>query len=205
MAGMRVGMVYSENRDLVQALDQLGCFHGVPGPTQYLMAQLLRDRGTHSLPGFVNVLSVFRSMVDSQFPYIPSRLVWKIRVGVSQIVLLKGWYTVSGWFFTCFYGHRGRLPESVFNKKMEIVLCIFGHSFKRIWLLGAWKCKVFKVHVFENYTVKVNLWKRTLRDQSVRIRMCSYVLCFFTSPMSGLVSFADTCERESFCECCLYV
>ncbi|KTF97285.1 hypothetical protein cypCar_00005755 [Cyprinus carpio] len=44
MAGMRVGMVYSENRDLVQALDQLGCFHGVPGPTQYLMAQLLRDR-----------------------------------------------------------------------------------------------------------------------------------------------------------------
>ncbi|XP_052454075.1 1-aminocyclopropane-1-carboxylate synthase-like protein 1 [Carassius gibelio] len=44
MAGMRVGMVYSENRDLVQALDQLGCFHGVPGPTQYQMAQLLRDR-----------------------------------------------------------------------------------------------------------------------------------------------------------------
>uniref|UniRef100_A0A671M941 1-aminocyclopropane-1-carboxylate synthase-like protein 1 n=1 Tax=Sinocyclocheilus anshuiensis TaxID=1608454 RepID=A0A671M941_9TELE len=44
MSGMRVGMVYSENRDLVQALDQLGCFHGVPGPTQYQMAQLLRDR-----------------------------------------------------------------------------------------------------------------------------------------------------------------
>lgn len=44
MAGMRVGTIYSENKDLVQALDQLGCFHGVPGPTQYQMAQLLRDR-----------------------------------------------------------------------------------------------------------------------------------------------------------------
>ncbi|TRY87234.1 hypothetical protein DNTS_031748 [Danionella cerebrum] len=44
MAGMRVGVVYSENKDLVQALDQLGCFHGVPGPTQYQVTQLLRDR-----------------------------------------------------------------------------------------------------------------------------------------------------------------
>ncbi|XP_067293006.1 1-aminocyclopropane-1-carboxylate synthase-like protein 1 isoform X2 [Pseudorasbora parva] len=44
MAGMRVGVVYSENRDLVQALDQLGAFHGVPGLTQYQMAQLFRDR-----------------------------------------------------------------------------------------------------------------------------------------------------------------
>lgn len=47
MAGMRVGVVHSENRDLVQALDQLGAFHGVPGLTQYQMAQLFRDRGTH--------------------------------------------------------------------------------------------------------------------------------------------------------------
>ncbi|XP_056095176.1 1-aminocyclopropane-1-carboxylate synthase-like protein 1 [Rhinichthys klamathensis goyatoka] len=44
MAGMRVGVVHSENRDLVQALDQLGAFHGVPGLTQYQMAQLFRDR-----------------------------------------------------------------------------------------------------------------------------------------------------------------
>ncbi|XP_051548095.1 1-aminocyclopropane-1-carboxylate synthase-like protein 1 [Myxocyprinus asiaticus] len=44
MGGMRVGMVYSQNRDVVQALDQLGSFHGVPGLTQYQMAQLLRDR-----------------------------------------------------------------------------------------------------------------------------------------------------------------
>ncbi|XP_051978385.1 1-aminocyclopropane-1-carboxylate synthase-like protein 1 [Xyrauchen texanus] len=44
MGGMRVGMVYSQNRDVVQALDKLGNFHGVPGLTQYQMAQLLRDR-----------------------------------------------------------------------------------------------------------------------------------------------------------------
>ncbi len=60
MAGMRVGMVYSENRDLVQALDQLGCYHGVPGPTQYQMAQLLRDRGTY----FSLALSMFHSMAE---------------------------------------------------------------------------------------------------------------------------------------------
>lgn len=44
MAGVRVGVAYTENRDVVQALDQLGCFHGVSGPTQYQIAQLLRDR-----------------------------------------------------------------------------------------------------------------------------------------------------------------
>ncbi|RXN22558.1 1-aminocyclopropane-1-carboxylate synthase 1 [Labeo rohita] len=49
MSGMRVGMVYSANRELVQALDQLGFLHGVPGPTQYQMAQLIRDRGVQRI------------------------------------------------------------------------------------------------------------------------------------------------------------
>ncbi|XP_007228200.3 1-aminocyclopropane-1-carboxylate synthase-like protein 1 [Astyanax mexicanus] len=44
MAGLRVGTLYSENRDLVHALEQLGCFHGVSGPTQLQVAQLLKDR-----------------------------------------------------------------------------------------------------------------------------------------------------------------
>ncbi|KAM4618451.1 1-aminocyclopropane-1-carboxylate synthase-like protein 1 isoform 2-T2 [Polymixia lowei] len=44
MAGIRVGTLYTENRDLVEALDKLGAFHGVPGPTQHQVAQLLRDR-----------------------------------------------------------------------------------------------------------------------------------------------------------------
>uniref|UniRef100_A0A3P9LDW1 Uncharacterized protein n=1 Tax=Oryzias latipes TaxID=8090 RepID=A0A3P9LDW1_ORYLA len=44
MAGFRIGTLYTENRDLVQALAQLGAFHGIPGTTQYQVAQLLQDR-----------------------------------------------------------------------------------------------------------------------------------------------------------------
>ncbi|KAM3870463.1 1-aminocyclopropane-1-carboxylate synthase-like protein 1 [Diretmus argenteus] len=45
MAGIRIGTLYTENRDLVEALGQLGAFHGVPGSTQHQVAQLLQDRG----------------------------------------------------------------------------------------------------------------------------------------------------------------
>ncbi|KAL7858322.1 hypothetical protein AOLI_G00184240 [Acnodon oligacanthus] len=51
MAGVRVGTVYSENRDLVQALDQLGNFHGVAGPLQHQVAQLLKDKTVPPLTG----------------------------------------------------------------------------------------------------------------------------------------------------------
>lgn len=44
MAGFRIGTLYSENRALVEALAQLGAFHGISGPTQHQVAQLLRDR-----------------------------------------------------------------------------------------------------------------------------------------------------------------
>lgn len=47
MAGFRIGTLYTENTDLVQALAQLGAFHGIPGTTQYQVAQLLQDRGTN--------------------------------------------------------------------------------------------------------------------------------------------------------------
>ncbi|XP_016384060.1 1-aminocyclopropane-1-carboxylate synthase-like protein 1 [Sinocyclocheilus rhinocerous] len=66
MSGMRVGMVYSENRDLVQALDQLGCFHGVPGPTQYQMAQLLRDRGSDVRPFQLTVEKLENSLKEAK-------------------------------------------------------------------------------------------------------------------------------------------
>lgn len=45
MAGIRFGTVYSENRDVVEALAKMGSFHGVSGTTQHQMAQLLQDRG----------------------------------------------------------------------------------------------------------------------------------------------------------------
>uniref|UniRef100_A0A8C5FHI8 1-aminocyclopropane-1-carboxylate synthase homolog (Arabidopsis)(non-functional) n=1 Tax=Gadus morhua TaxID=8049 RepID=A0A8C5FHI8_GADMO len=47
MAGIRVGTLYTENTDLMEALSQLANLHGVPGSTQHQMAQLLQDRGEH--------------------------------------------------------------------------------------------------------------------------------------------------------------
>ncbi|XP_069385378.1 1-aminocyclopropane-1-carboxylate synthase-like protein 1 isoform X3 [Paralichthys olivaceus] len=44
MSGVRLGTLHSENRDLVEALAQLGSFHGISGPTQHQVAQLLQDR-----------------------------------------------------------------------------------------------------------------------------------------------------------------
>ncbi|KAK7891390.1 hypothetical protein WMY93_023353 [Mugilogobius chulae] len=44
MAGIRIGTLYSENRALIEALAQLGSFHGIPGPAQHQAAQLLQDR-----------------------------------------------------------------------------------------------------------------------------------------------------------------
>ncbi|XP_067356460.1 1-aminocyclopropane-1-carboxylate synthase-like protein 1 isoform X1 [Channa argus] len=44
MAGIRIGTLYTENTDLVEALAQLGSFHGISGTTQHQVAQLLQDR-----------------------------------------------------------------------------------------------------------------------------------------------------------------
>ncbi|KAL0968418.1 hypothetical protein UPYG_G00266620 [Umbra pygmaea] len=44
MGGMRFGTVYSENRDVLEALGKLAEFHGVPGPIQHQMGKLLQDR-----------------------------------------------------------------------------------------------------------------------------------------------------------------
>ena len=46
MAGIRIGTLYTENRDLVEALAKLGPFHGISGTTQHQVARLLQDRGT---------------------------------------------------------------------------------------------------------------------------------------------------------------
>lgn len=45
MAGIRIGTLYSENTDLVEAIAQLCPFHGISGTTQHQVAQLLQDRG----------------------------------------------------------------------------------------------------------------------------------------------------------------
>lgn len=45
MSGIRIGTLYSENTDLVEAMAKLGPFHGISGITQHQVAQLLQDRG----------------------------------------------------------------------------------------------------------------------------------------------------------------
>ncbi|XP_077424721.1 1-aminocyclopropane-1-carboxylate synthase-like protein 1 isoform X2 [Vanacampus margaritifer] len=44
MAGNRIGTLYTENQDFVEALAQLGPLHGISGTTQHQVAQLLQDR-----------------------------------------------------------------------------------------------------------------------------------------------------------------
>ncbi|XP_068168986.1 1-aminocyclopropane-1-carboxylate synthase-like protein 1 isoform X2 [Antennarius striatus] len=44
MSGIRIGTLYTENKDVVEALACLGNFHGLPGTVQHQVAQLFQDR-----------------------------------------------------------------------------------------------------------------------------------------------------------------
>ncbi|KAM9377881.1 1-aminocyclopropane-1-carboxylate synthase-like protein 1 [Pholidichthys leucotaenia] len=44
MSGIRIGTLYTENRDLVEAVAKVAFLHGIPGTTQHQAAQLLKDR-----------------------------------------------------------------------------------------------------------------------------------------------------------------
>uniref|UniRef100_A0A8C4RFV8 1-aminocyclopropane-1-carboxylate synthase-like protein 1 n=1 Tax=Erpetoichthys calabaricus TaxID=27687 RepID=A0A8C4RFV8_ERPCA len=44
VCGMRVACLYTENQDVIGALEPLAVFHGIPGTTQHQAAQLLHDR-----------------------------------------------------------------------------------------------------------------------------------------------------------------
>ncbi|XP_018410417.1 PREDICTED: 1-aminocyclopropane-1-carboxylate synthase-like protein 1 [Nanorana parkeri] len=44
VSGVRFGTLYSQNQDVCNGVASLCYFHGVCGPVQYMMAQLLRDR-----------------------------------------------------------------------------------------------------------------------------------------------------------------
>ncbi len=48
MSGIRIGTLYTENDDVVQALGKLGPFHSLPGIVQHQVAQLFQDRGVDS-------------------------------------------------------------------------------------------------------------------------------------------------------------
>ncbi|XP_060932320.1 1-aminocyclopropane-1-carboxylate synthase-like protein 1 [Limanda limanda] len=69
-SGMRVGTLHSENRHLVEALGQLGSFHGISGPTQHQVAQLLQDREWIS----EEFLPVNRSRLKASHKYVTGEL-----------------------------------------------------------------------------------------------------------------------------------
>lgn len=50
VSGIRFGTLYTENQDVANAVASLCYFHGVCGPIQHKVAQLLRDRGESVAP-----------------------------------------------------------------------------------------------------------------------------------------------------------
>ncbi|XP_020640776.2 1-aminocyclopropane-1-carboxylate synthase-like protein 1 isoform X1 [Pogona vitticeps] len=44
MCGIRVGILYTRNHEIREAVNQLAVFHGCPGPVQYVLKQFLSDR-----------------------------------------------------------------------------------------------------------------------------------------------------------------
>ncbi|NXX45670.1 1A1L1 protein, partial [Tricholaema leucomelas] len=52
VSGIRFGTLYTENQDVANAVASLCYFHGVCGPVQHKVAQLLRDRGGSVAPWY---------------------------------------------------------------------------------------------------------------------------------------------------------
>lgn len=76
MAGIRIGTLYTENRDVVEALGQLGSFHGISGTTQHQVAQLLQDRGMDQIILCANTLHRFIvNTTGEKNPHVSSLLV----------------------------------------------------------------------------------------------------------------------------------
>lgn len=59
VSGIRFGTLYTENQDVVNAVASLCYFHGVCGPVQHKVAQLLRDRGESVAPCAILCHSVY--------------------------------------------------------------------------------------------------------------------------------------------------
>lgn len=58
VSGIRFGTLYTENQDVANAVASLCYFHGVCGPVQHKVAQLLRDRGKSVAPCVILCCSV---------------------------------------------------------------------------------------------------------------------------------------------------
>lgn len=71
VSGIRFGTLYTENQDVANAVASLCYFHGVCGPVQHKVAQLLRDRGESVAPCMILCCSVCLGSWVIPSPYFP--------------------------------------------------------------------------------------------------------------------------------------
>ncbi|XP_062317926.1 1-aminocyclopropane-1-carboxylate synthase-like protein 1 [Osmerus eperlanus] len=113
MAGMRVGTLYTQNQDLVEALDQMGAFHGVPGPIQHQVAQLLQDRDWVS----GEFLPETRRRLQAAHSYVARQLQG---LGVPYLHRSAGFYIWADL--------RKYLREASFAEELSLWRCFLRHK-----------------------------------------------------------------------------
>uniref|UniRef100_A0A672FTT9 1-aminocyclopropane-1-carboxylate synthase-like protein 1 n=1 Tax=Salarias fasciatus TaxID=181472 RepID=A0A672FTT9_SALFA len=113
MSGIRIGTLYTENRDLVEALAQLGSFHGLPGTTQHQVAQLLKDRDWIS----EDFLPVNRRRLKAAHSYVTGEL---LSMGISYLNSPAAMYLWADF--------RKYLRESSFEEELSLWRCFLRHK-----------------------------------------------------------------------------
>ncbi|XP_029992952.1 1-aminocyclopropane-1-carboxylate synthase-like protein 1 [Sphaeramia orbicularis] len=113
MAGIRIGTLYTENADLVEALAQLGSFHGIPGSTQHQVAQLLQDREWIS----VEFLPENRSRLKTAHSYLTQEL---RAMGIPYLDRPAALYVWADL--------RKYLKESTFEEELSLWRCFLRHK-----------------------------------------------------------------------------
>lgn len=162
MSGLRIGTLYSENRDLLEALAKLGAFHGLPGTTQHQVAQLLKDRDWIS----GDFLPVNRRRLRAAHGYITEEL---LSMGVP---FLNRPATMFLWA-----DFRKYLRESSFEEELSLWRCFLRH--KVVLSCGqAFSCSTpgwFRI-VFADQRHRLELGmkriKEALKEFEVKKRSC---------------------------------
>lgn len=113
MSGIRIGTLYTENRDLVEALAQLGSFHGLPGTTQHQVAQLLKDRDWIS----EDFLPVNRRRLKAAHSYVTGEL---LSMGISYLNSPATMYLWADF--------RKYLRELSFEEELSLWRCFLRHK-----------------------------------------------------------------------------
>ncbi|KAM6961343.1 1-aminocyclopropane-1-carboxylate synthase-like protein 1 [Aplochiton taeniatus] len=113
MAGLRVGVLYTVNRDLVEALDKLASFHGVSGITQLQVAKLLKDRDWIS----GEFLPENRRRLQAAHRYLTGELQ---TLGVPYLHCPSGFYVWADF--------RKYLRKPAFSEELSLWRCFLRHK-----------------------------------------------------------------------------